>query len=158
MKKRITIIITIISLFLLVSCGNNNKISSIDDEVYSYANELQNKRGSISIDVVYAYCDGEKQHLLLYYYGIGSNADDIGDTCVLYEIPKDGKLEIYDPLDDKSDLSAELINVNIQIQHDEYYSYKDNENELTYEEYKNFEKGYLSSYYASEVNEKLHEK
>ncbi len=158
MKNKIITIMTIISLLLLTGCGNNNKISSIEDEVYSYANEIQDKYGKISIDVVYAYCDGEKQHLLLYYYGIGSNADEIGDTCVLYEIPKDGELEIYDPLDDKSDLSAQLINVNIQIQHDEYNSYKENENELTYEQYKNFEKGYLTSYYASEVNEKLHEK
>lgn len=155
MKTKIITIITIIVLCLFTGCGNSNKFSTIEDEVYSYASELQNKYGKISVDVVYAYCDGETQYLLLYYYGIGTNAEDIGDTYVLCEIPKDGELEIFDPLDDMDSLSAELLYVNTQIQHDEYNSYKENENEITYKEYKDFEKGYLPSYYASEVNEKL---
>lgn len=156
-KLNVLIILTIITICLLSGCGNDNKFSTIEDEVYSYASELQDKYGKISIDVVYAYCDGETQHLLLYYYGIGSNAEEIGDTYILCEIPKDGELKISDPLDDMDSLSAELLDVNMQIQHDEYNSYKESENEITYEEYKDFEKGYLPSYYASEVNDKLHD-
>lgn len=157
MKKLIITTINIIAL-LLIGCGNGNTYSTIEDEVYSYASELQSKYGKISVDVVYAYCDGESQHLLLYYYGIGSNAENIGDTYILCERPKEGEFQIYDPLDDKNSLSTELLNINIQKQHDKYKFYKENENEITYKEYKDFEKGYLPGYYASEVNEKLNDK
>ena len=135
------IIISIISIVIIIMNNNKNKFSSFEDEVKSYTKDLNNKYGDISIDIVYAYCNSEEQHILICYYGTGSNYDKYGNTYIMYSISKDGKVEISDPNEDISSLSKDLLNVIYYSWIEEYHNYKDSKKSITYEEFKNFNEG-----------------
>ena len=156
MKKNRCFLLLCLLTLLLTSCGSKDTTyKTLEDEVVGRSLILQETYGKISNDMATAYCDGEKTYLILYYYGIGKESQNLGSTYCMYVTDKDGETEISDPNGDYDDLTVEFMNV-MRLQYEakwEEYKYKDME--ITYEQYKNFEEGYLPTCYAS--NDKLRE-
>lgn len=146
-------IVVLIAIIIVV--GGGSKASSLEDEIYSYAKDLQDTYGKISVDFVKAYCDGENQYIILYYYGLGKNYDVYGDTYIVYTTSKDGKTEIYDPNGDVSSLSNDFMNVKLAMYDVDIAEYKDAQKIITYEEFKNFQEGYIDENFFEGVNDKL---
>ena len=155
--KKIFLLIVMLCTFscLVVGCGDSNKYESLEDEVIKRSFLLQETYGKISNDMAIAYCDGERKYLVLYYYGIGKESQKLGDTYCIYITDKDGKTEISDPNGDFDDLATNLMEVNQYSYNATWKEYKLKEMEISYEQYNNFEEGYLPACYAS--NDKLRE-
>ena len=155
--KKIFLLIVMLCTFscLVVGCGDSNKYESLEDEVIKRSLLLQETYGKISNDMAIAYCDGERKYLALYYYGIGKESQKLGDTYCIYITDKDGKTEISDPNGDFDDLATNLMEVNQYSYNATWKEYKLKEMEISYEQYNNFEEGYLPACYAS--NDKLRE-
>lgn len=147
-------VIIVITVIFVIFTGNN-KPSSLEDEIYSYAKDLENKYGDISVDIAYAYCNGDEQRILICYYGTGSNYDKYGDTYIMYSTSKNGDVEITDPHEDRSDLSSSFLNVVYATWIEEYHEYKDSEQIITYDEFKEFKEGCIDENFFESVNDKL---
>ncbi len=101
-------------------CGNSSKPTKIEDEVVAYLNQLTDKYGEIGYDAQYIYCDGE------------------------YHVDANDHSELYiDLMEKKEELESGLDKVLLAGCVDTYNEYKNNEQELTYEEFKSFERGYI---------------
>ena len=124
-------------------CGNSSKPTKIEDEVVAYLNQLADKYGEIGYDAQYIYCDGEYQYFIIYYYGTGSNTK-VTDTTAVYRVDTNDHSELYiDLMEKKEELESGLDKVLLAGCVDTYNEYKNNEQELTYEEFKSFERGYI---------------
>lgn len=124
-------------------CGNSSKPTKIEDEVVAYLDQLTDKYGEIGYDAQYIYCDGEYQYFIIYYYGTGSNTK-VTDTTAVYRVDTNDHSELYiDLMEKKEELESGLDKVLLAGCVDTYNEYKNNEQELTYEEFKSFERGYI---------------
>ena len=147
------VIIIIAVVFVIFT--RNNKTSSLEDEIYSYAKDLGNKYGDVTVDITYAYCNGDEQRILIYYYGTGSNYDVYGDTYIMYSKSKNGEVKINDPNGDVNDLNKEFLKVVCATWIEEYHEYKDSEQIITYDEFKEFKEGCIEENFFESVNDKL---
>lgn len=124
-------------------CGSSNKPTKIEDEIVVYLNQLSDKYGEIGYDAQYIYCDGEYQYFIIYYYGTGANTK-VADTTAVYRVDANGNSELYiDLMEKKVEIESEFDKVLLAMCEDTYNQYKDNKQELTYEEFRKFEKGYI---------------
>lgn len=156
MKKGWFIVVMCFIVCFVAGCGNNSakeKNKSLEDEVIERSLLLQETYGKISNDVAIAYCDGEEKYLILYYYGIGKESQNLGDTYCIYITDKDGKTEVLDPNGDFDDLSVQLMEVNKYVYEANWTEYETKGMEITYEQYNDFEEGFVPACYAS--NDKL---
>ncbi len=157
--KKSFLLIVMLCVFgcFIAGCGDsaNEEFKSLEDEVIKRSLLLQEMYGKISNDMAIAYCDGEKQYLILYYYGIGKESQNLGNTYCIYVTDKDGETQISDPNGDFDDLTTEFMEVIQYTYYADWEKYKTKELEISYEQYNNFEEGYLPACYAS--NDKLRE-
>lgn len=124
-------------------CGSSDKPENVEEEIVAYLDELAGKYGEIGYDAQYVYCDGEYQYFIIYYYGRGTNTK-IPDTTAVYRVDKDNHSELYiDLMEDKVELESSFDRVLLAMCEDKYNEYKNQKKELTYEEFKNFEEGYM---------------
>ena len=144
--KKVALVMVVVSALVLstIGCGKSTKYDTFEAEVIAKAKELQKEHGEICLDLAVAYSDGTSEYMIIYYYGYGSNYDVIGDAACLY-VTTDGNTEIEDPLGDLSSLGKELVNVKVLQAKENYNSYIDAKQKITYEQYKNHEEGYLES-------------
>lgn len=158
MNKKICCILCLIILFSCASCGSteDNLYKTLEDEVVARSLLLQQTYGKIGFDAAYAYCDGEETYLIIYFYGIGKESQNLGDTYCMYITNKDEDVRISDPNGNYDDLSVQLMNVVCLTYEAKWQEYKNNDMEITYEQYKNFEEGYLPLCYGSkDIDNKL---
>lgn len=158
MKKKICFLLLVFILLSFTSCGSpkGDSYTSLEEEVVARALLLQESYGKISVDAAYAYSDGESRYLILHYYGIGKESQNLGDTYCIYITDKNGNIEISDPNSDYDDLSVQLMNVVCLTYEETWDKYKVNDLKITYEQYKIFEEGYLPACYGSkDINDKL---
>lgn len=146
MKLKKTCIVCIVLCFIVCfisGCGSSNKPETVEEEIVAYLDELVGKYGEIGYDAQHVYCDGEYQYFIIYYYGIGTNTKTPNTTAV-YRVDKDGNSEIYlDFMEEKVELNASFDKVLLATCEDRYNEYKNDKKELTYEEFKDFEEGYM---------------
>ncbi len=125
-------------------CGNSDKPKKVEEEIVAYLNELTEKYGEIGYDAQHIYCDGEHQYFIIYYYGTGSNTKT-PDTAAIYRVDKNNNSEIYlDLMEEKSELNNAFDKALLGACEEKYTEYKQDKKELTYEDFKNFEEGYIN--------------
>ena len=143
-KKFLIYYLFLCVMFFVVGCGNNTEIKLQPEELLQgYMEDINKQHGDVAFDTARIYCNGEKQNIIIYYYGTGNNYY-IDNAYMIYVTDKDGETEIDDSLDDISSLGKQLVEVRRLMREEEYDTYKKDNKEIILEQFNDFEEGYVA--------------
>lgn len=120
----------------------SKKSKTIYDEIIDCTLEMQELHGELSLIIATVFCKDETQYCIIYFDGTGENWR-LGSTYVIYQTKKGKETIVRDPSLDLSPLNKEFIELIRLSAESDCDELKKEEKIITYEQYLNFEDGYV---------------